>query len=183
MLVIGGRVEVQGMAWGWPTTIVSAIDDDQESPVQSHVPGLRRLVLQFQDTTNADTAASFTQAHANELIAFGQSLGEAAERLIVHCGGGIGRSPALAYGVLASLGWPYADALAEVVRVRPVAQPNALVVWRLDDALGARGEFWAVFEDWVASQDWWPYPKERLRDLPPKSVLDRICGMRDKKLR
>ena len=181
-LVIGGFGEVQGRAWGWPTAIVAAVDDGREPVAQSSIPEVKRLVLEFVDTTDAESERSMSPVQTEQLVAFARDLGPAAERLIVHCSAGKGRSPALGYGLLVALGWEPTTAIAEVLRVRPVAQPNALVMWRLDEALAAQGALWRAYEDWARPQRWWPYPDERVGELKPSERLARISGIRRKRL-
>jgi hypothetical protein len=49
----------------------------------------------------------------------------AGERLLVHCGAGIGRAGTIAAGLLVTMGLPLATALATVAAHRPMAGPEA----------------------------------------------------------
>jgi hypothetical protein len=116
--------------------------------------GARRLVLPFRDTTDHLDAGSFTRELAADLVSFAKETQDVpAERVVVHCAKGVGRSPAVAYVLLVGAGRAPADALKTVLQVRPQAEPNALVVAHAAALLGP--EVWDAFEDWVRTTDWW----------------------------
>jgi len=62
-----------------------------------------------------------------EIITFVRQLPPGA-RLLVHCAAGISRSTAAALIALREHGVDYEGALAEVLRVRDIAQPNAMML-------------------------------------------------------
>lgn len=63
---------------------------------------------------------------------------DAGERLLVHCGAGIGRAGTTAVIVLLRLGLDLDDALARVKAHRPMAGPEAGAQWDLVTELGRR---------------------------------------------
>jgi predicted protein tyrosine phosphatase len=133
----------------------------------------RHLVLRFEDTSDAGDPHGFTPALADELVGFAAVMrDDLQERVVVHCGYGISRSPALALGLLVvGAGHDPRGAFEHLFRVRPQAQPNALVVERLDAAAGLDGALWRVFEAWAHQQGWWPYPDRWLADAPREERL------------
>lgn len=172
-LVIGGMGEVRSQISGWATTVVSAVGPHvPRSAVPVSFAGARHLVLGFRDTTDQRDPAAFTESMARNLVAFGQAMGERAkERVVVHCVAGVGRSPALAYGLLVAAGYLPPVALEMVLHARPQAKPNALVVARCDDELD--GPVWRTYEDWAQTMDWWGRP-----DMSRLSVSDRLEALR-----
>lgn len=175
LLVVGGVAEVWSLAVdGWASTVVSAADcgaADEDLPVPA--AAARRLVLRFRDTSDAADPEGFSAALADEFVAFTAATGKARrERVVVHCTYGISRSPALALGLLVAAGHDPDRAFEHLFRVRPQAQPNALVVERLDAATGSDGALWRVFETWARQQAWWPYQGRRwLADAEPEERL------------
>jgi predicted protein tyrosine phosphatase len=130
-------------------------------------------VLRFRDTSDAADPEGFSAALADEFVGFAVAgRNHRRERVVVHCTYGISRSPALALGLLVAAGHDPDRAFEHLFRVRPQAQPNALVVERLDGATGSDGALWRVFETWARQQIWWPYPGRRwLADAEPEERL------------
>lgn len=63
-------------------------------------------------------------------------------KLLIHCFAGLSRSPAVAWGVLVHLGLSPETALARVLRARPQAWPNTLVLHHFDEVLGLGGRLY-----------------------------------------
>ncbi|MGY3581921.1 putative protein tyrosine phosphatase [Bradyrhizobium sp. USDA 4341] len=63
------------------------------------------------------------------------------QRLLVHCHSGQCRSTAIALGAIAERFGPgrEADAIATILRIRPIAAPNLLVLEHVDRELGRNG--------------------------------------------
>ena len=70
------------------------------------------------------------------------------DRLLVHCTKGISRSTAIAFATLCQHAGPRreAECLARVRQVRPIAQPNALIVRYADSILGRNGAMVAALQ-------------------------------------
>lgn len=170
-LRIGSAPEARPWAHRWPTLLVAAVDDLADA-AEAHA-ACRREVFLFHDVTDARDPHAFTDQMAQRVISIGRSLsGEASERILFHCRGGIGRSPAMALGVLASAGIPPADALARVIEARPQAQPNPLVVFRIHRALEA--DVWHPYLRWASDQPWWRLDRESLRGSD-RSIIERLA--------
>jgi predicted protein tyrosine phosphatase len=65
--------------------------------------------------------------------------------LLVHCHGGISRSPAVAAGILWMLSGNAKWACSEVHRVRPIAWMNEWILHTIDESQSANGDFF-----WIA---------------------------------
>jgi hypothetical protein len=79
-----------------------------------------------------------TLDHAVELLDDLRERLERGERLVVHCGAGIGRAGTVAAGLLVTTGTPLPEALALVRAHRPMAGPEAGAQLELLEALAAR---------------------------------------------
>ncbi len=112
-----------------------------------------------------------TKEHVREILRIGAECLDAATKsegangvhLLVHCYAGISRSTAAAYAIATqAMGVEHAaEALAFVLRTRPEAYPNQLMVRHADRLLGGEGkliaalqplreQFSQAVEDWIA---------------------------------
>jgi predicted protein tyrosine phosphatase len=140
---------------GWPTAIVSAVDSaDLAVERPAHLDADDHLILEFDDVTSADMGVPIHPDQLRQLVDFARRL-PSDERVLVHCRGGIGRSPACAVAILCAVGVDIVDALDVVILDRPQAQPNPLVILELDDVLGAGGNLWHAYHQWAFEQPWW----------------------------
>lgn len=109
-----------------------------------------RLELRFHDIIDERPGEVAPQlSHVEELLAFGCNLAQAAaedSHLLVHCHAGISRSTAAMTLLLvqARPDRPAAEALAEVVRIRPKTWPNLRMIEMGDRLLGRGGEIVAA---------------------------------------
>ena len=136
---------------GWATKTVSLLDtsgvanpffgeghqkfffDDLESEKhESHRPGMRhapkmkdiRNVLQFTETFTDD------------------------DKVLIHCHGGMCRSPAVAMLALVQHGMDFQEAIDLIMEVRPCALTNLLVIRLGDVALGLNGALIDFMTEW-----------------------------------
>lgn len=121
-------------SWGhWATVVFTTVHKDRL------VPDLRQDITHrvwwFADTTDATDPLAPTRTQLNEIIDAASSLQEH-DRLIVHCHGGMNRSPATALAVMVATGTPPAEAVALLVDIRPIAKPNPLVIAHAEALLG-----------------------------------------------
>lgn len=138
---------------GQVTHILSMVDpDDGPSIPALGVPPDRHLVLLCDDVDSRAEALrrermmpgsrciAPTLLTVKKALAFAKTLPEQAT-LLIHCGQGISRSPALAFGILcqAQPNLPENEVLQQVMRLRPFASPNALIVAHADELLGRHG--------------------------------------------
>lgn len=153
---------------GWPTAIVSAVDSADlaiERPL--HVESDDHLILEFEDVTSDHMGIPIHPDQLRELVDFARRL-PVDTHVLVHCRGGIGRSPACAVVMLCATGVDLLDALDVVIGDRPQAQPNPLVMLELDDVLHADGKLWHAYHLWAFEQPWWT---SRLRPDRTRSMV------------
>lgn len=108
-------------------------------------PAPDHLVLRFEDLDHGPASVTLpTREHARLVVGFGRK--HAAGKLLVHCVAGVGRSPAAALVVLADQYGPgrEADALEELLRLRPEAVPNLALTAAADDELERGGALHSV---------------------------------------
>ncbi len=55
---------------------------------------------------------------------------------IIYCHAGISRSPAVGYAVLRGRGWSKKDAMKEIMKIQPYADPNKRIVRITDELFG-----------------------------------------------
>lgn len=101
------------------------------------LPASRHLVLNFDDVCDANDRAAPTAKHVQSVCGFVDSL-QTEDGLIVHCAQGISRSTAMALGILACY-LPPGEAGAALHRLRPMAEPNHVLVRLWDAHLGSEG--------------------------------------------
>ena len=125
------------LAAGWPIHCVSLLDQGTRLAHR----GQNHLVLEFGDVgPKARRGTSVPPAAADVAAVLGFTAGlQDGDRLLVHCIGGYGRSPAVAVGILVQHGQSVASAWAEVRRQRPQCAPNRLLIALFDAAIGMGG--------------------------------------------
>jgi predicted protein tyrosine phosphatase len=116
------------------------------------IPSDRVLVLGFHDVDSAREAheretllpesrcIAPTEWMVRRALRFAKKVLDA-DTLLIFCGFGVSRSPAVAFAVLcqARPSTPEAEILALVLRIRPEASPNELVVSYADKILRRQG--------------------------------------------
>lgn len=153
---VRSAVEARSLALsGWATAIVSAVDE-WTSAIQCppHLPGDHQLILTFDDVTSARMGQVAVAEDVRTLVEFGRAL-PAGSRVLIHCRGGIGRSPACALAIYVARGESMPSAIDMVLGDRPQAQPNPLVVLLLDEVLCSGGGIWLDYHRWAFRQTWW----------------------------
>lgn len=110
-----------------------------------------RLELRFHDIIEERIPGyeSPQPHHIEALLDFGREMGRQPEgrvHLLVHCHMGISRSTAASVLLLtqAEPGWPLAEIMAEVARIRPKAWPNLRMIELGDHILGREGRLVAA---------------------------------------
>ena len=152
---VRSAVEARPLALsGWPTAVVSAVDEPGLAiDVPTHL-SVEHLVLIFDDVTSDQLGTTATVEQIAELVNFGRRLPQDS-KVLVHCRGGIGRSPACALAIHAARGLAVGSALTVILKDRPQAQPNPLIVLLTDEALDRKGRLWHDFHLWAFEQPWW----------------------------
>jgi predicted protein tyrosine phosphatase len=146
-----GIPELEGYCEARVSHVLSILDPGAPEP---HAFGAfgehERLELRFHDVIDERPGLLAPQpAHVEELLGFGLDLlrePPPGAHLLVHCHAGVSRSTAAMTVLLAQArpDRPAAEAVAEVVRVRPQAWPNLRVVELGDGLLGRGGELVAA---------------------------------------
>lgn len=127
------RWHAMAVAPRWPTHILSLVDDPSDAVISPRHEVVRHVEV-FADIAAADAPHAPTRRQVQRIIAFGRTL-RPDDQLLVHCGAGIGRSPAGALTVWCGLGRDPTAAVSSLVRIRPQADPNPLVMTYADDLL------------------------------------------------
>jgi predicted protein tyrosine phosphatase len=140
-LTICGLDELPGHAGAGISHILSILDPDWPEPAAfAEFPPHRRLELRFHDVIDPGPGWIAPAAgDVERLLDFGRGL-DGAAHLLIHCHAGVSRSTACALLILAQASpqSPAAELMAAVVRLRPRAWPNLLLI-ELGDALLGRG--------------------------------------------
>lgn len=132
-------------------------------------PAPDHLVLRFEDLDHGPSNVTLpTREHARQVLAFGRK--HAAGKLLVHCVAGVGRSPAAALAVLADRYGPgrEADALEELLRLRPDAVPNLALTMAADEELDREGALHAVLVAMNSERADWQAVRARKQALLDK---------------
>lgn len=151
--------EAQQWVHGWPTVVVSLVNaEDAHLVASSPRPDLTTLQLFLADVTDPDHEHAATDEHISELIGLGRSVDDGA-KMLFHCRGGIGRSPAAATICLVAAGWSPTDALQAVRDARGQAKPNGWLLLLADRLLtpAQRDGVFSAYVEWAHRQEWW-YP-------------------------
>jgi predicted protein tyrosine phosphatase len=110
------------------------------------------LVLPFEDVDDFHLGIKVATAdQVGQALAFGRA--NAKGSMLVHCYHGVGRSAGVALAILADRFGPgfEREALVELLRVRPEATPNLVVVAYADALLGRNGALITVVDTWEAT--------------------------------
>jgi predicted protein tyrosine phosphatase len=144
-LTICGIDELAGHCEAGVTHVLSILDPGWPEPDPLNAFDVnRRLKLRFHDVIEVQPGCIAPERWDVELLlAFARDL-DASRRthLLIHCHAGVSRSTAAATLVLAQRhpGRPAAEALDQVVRLRPRAWPNLRILELGDQILGRGGE-------------------------------------------
>lgn len=114
-------------------------------------PRPAHLVLQFEDVDDDGLGIRVaTLDQVAEAIEFAEARKR--ESLLVHCFHGVGRSAGIALAILASRcgAGQEEQALGDLLKIRPEATPNLVVVKLADQILDRRGALQAVVAQWEA---------------------------------
>ncbi|WP_048710542.1 hypothetical protein [Microvirga massiliensis] len=139
---------------------VISIEDPRTRPTErlrfTRRPAPDHLVLRFEDLDEGPDHLSLPRpADAEAILTFGRK--HRAARLLCHCVAGIGRSGAAGLAILADRLGPgqEADALAQLLAIRPEAVPNLALTQAADQALCREGRLTAaVLAENARRGDW-----------------------------
>ena len=171
-LSVCGKREIEGYVHQAITHLLSIEDPETPKDTPRWFEGPHHQIY-FHDVESIEdarmmNAVAATQAQVGEILRFGEECLAVSHRqpvhLLVHCFAGASRSTAAAYAIAAQALGPgrAAEALEFLLRIRPEAFPNLLVVKHADHLLRRKGEllraltplrdaFSKTLEAWVAS--------------------------------
>lgn len=89
--------------------------------------------------------------HIHELLTWALNI-QPGDNVLIHCRAGVSRSTAASIAVLVSRGATPRDAIDYVQKIRPVLDPNELILKRADEVLGLRGELIEAYNQWADVQ-------------------------------
>ena len=150
---ICGVAELPGYAGAPVTHVLSILDPEWPEPEAFAGFGAhRRLDLRFHDIIDEQPGMRLPQlADVAGILDFAREIAATpGAHLLVHCFKGLSRSAAALTLILAQArpDRPAAEALAEVVRVRPRAWPNLRMIELGDRLLGLDRTLVAAVADW-----------------------------------
>lgn len=129
-------------------------------------PAPDHLVLRFEDLDYGPPSVTLpTREHARLVLEFGRKHADGT--LLVHCAAGVGRSPAAALVVLADRYGPgrEADALEDLLVLRPEAVPNLALTAAADAELGRGGALLSAVVAKNGTRDDWQSVRARKQEL------------------
>lgn len=173
-IFVCAKYEIDGFANMGLTHLLSLEDPQVPKATPVWFAG-HHIQLHFHDVESLREANSVraqipTREHVAEILKMGERClaheGPSPARLLVHCYAGASRSPAAAYALIcqALKDTKASEALEFVLRLRPEAFPNALVVRLADELLGRnremlralaplRATFNQLVDEWIASRN------------------------------
>ncbi|CAD6554806.1 tyrosine phosphatase family protein [Paraburkholderia metrosideri] len=146
------------------THVLSLIDPEWTEPTEfaTWQADRWRLLRFHDDIEQRDQRVSPTREHVAEILAFGKQASEdPASRLFIHCLSGKSRSTAAAV-LIWSQAFPQHDEqyiMGHLLRVRPQAWPNLLMIQYGDELLGRDGKLVSAAHELykqglIADPDW-----------------------------
>ena len=145
---ICGKSEAASLATAMGATrVVSLLDPDDGLQTPADLNREDHLSLPMLDVDDPSLRHAPAPAQVAHLLDWGRGI-RAGDRVLIHCFGGISRSPAAALALVAQALGPGRDddAMTLVRKIRPTAVPNRLIVGAADAALGRRGDLLAALD-------------------------------------
>ena len=112
------------------THLISLVDPHDRMPRPHRIERGNHLVMHFDDVDDPRLPDAPQREHLVRAIEWVERLPETA-RLVVHCTAGVSRSTALSYALL-RCSMPDQKAMDYVLKIRPEAQPNELMMHHLE---------------------------------------------------
>lgn len=106
--------------------------------------------------------------HIHELLSWASNI-QPGDNVLIHCRAGVSRSTAASIAVLVSRGATPRDAINYVQQIRPILDPNELILKRADEVMGLRGALLEAYADWadVQTKQLYNYiPRQREHEYP-----------------
>ncbi|HEY9652931.1 MAG TPA: dual specificity protein phosphatase family protein [Coleofasciculaceae cyanobacterium] len=128
-----------------------SIGSPGDNPPEGYTQVPHRLRLEFDDIAAPDDDPEYvlpTSEDIHKVIDFVPLISQDRGNVLIHCQAGISRSSAVALTVCAVLlgAGKEEEALAYVLKARPLAMPNKWIVELADEALGREGKLLEVVQ-------------------------------------
>jgi predicted protein tyrosine phosphatase len=152
------------------THVLSLIDPDCSVPeIMFGASPKGSTVLQFNDIISHQLGSVPPRPeHIEAILRVGNSIRNDGGHLLIHCHAGVSRSTAAAAILMAQNSRQSGDELfAQLLRLRPQAWPNSLMVRIGDDLLGRGGTLLKALGKFYARQ---------LKDVPERERLMKLNG-------
>lgn len=157
----------------WPTHILAVVDDADDAATSSRREVTTHVEV-FGDIVDPTSSDAPTHEHVRRIIDLARTLNPT-DRLLVHCAAGIGRSPAASLCVWSALGRDPSSAFRSLLRIRPQADPNPLILMHADDLLYPRTQrLFDTWWEWVSQGRSLVPPSDRHREHPHRSWATRL---------
>lgn len=135
--------EAVQLAHEWPADHVISLLESKGERSRMPLACNSHLKVNFDDIiqprTDGEPGVVPGEEHIRQILEFAKKF-QTGERVLVHCVAGVSRSPAVAIGVLCSLGWDIDKAFDYIQEIRPQLSPNEKVLEHFDNLLGLNGE-------------------------------------------
>ena len=111
--------------------------------------GKHHLRVVIDDITyHADGWETPDIKHAEQVLKHTSKIKEG-DNVLIHCRAGVSRSTATSIAVLVQHGAEPDDAISYVEHIRPILDPNELMIINYDAALGQEGALYGAYLEWV----------------------------------
>ncbi len=146
-LKISDLLEAQLLSQEWATHTISLRSPRFVAPDKKNGKSVQRYFY-FDDVDPSQVSSdSFLKAATSRqiqaILKFTARL-QSKDKLLVHCGAGVSRSPAVAMGILCQHGFMPNEAVRFVYSIRPQTLPNQHIIRLFDDILGLKGKLVAA---------------------------------------
>lgn len=140
-------------ALGWADLVISLLDIKMREHESIPVVDCPHLILRFDDTDNDPRFKDFGIAPKENQIRMALALVQPDQNILVHCHGGVCRSPALAFAILVKLGHSFEDAIVLIDNASKANSqfcmwPNVHVIELADKILNQDGKMIAFIQEW-----------------------------------
>lgn len=133
----------------WADLVISLLDVKLRHHESVPEIDCAHLILRFDDTDDEDDSRAPTEKQ----IRLALTIVHEEMNLVVHCHGGICRSPALAFAIMVKLGRTFEEAIASIDNVSKENSefcmwPNDLIIKHADKILNQDGKMISFIKEW-----------------------------------
>jgi predicted protein tyrosine phosphatase len=135
-----------------PTCVISLLDAHRQINLDLDIQ-FRHLLEHFDDTESEFSPHGPKRQQIERILEFSRSI-TPHDRMIVHCHAGLSRSTATALAIFVQHGMDEFSALRSLLKLRPAATPNLLVLYHVDQIMGSNLQ--GIVAGWLEiSLNWW----------------------------